>query len=563
MMRKRWIIKKCNTAGQKRLVDELGVPPVIARLLVNRSINSPEEAQFFLHAGIEDLHDPFLLKGMDKAVSRIKKALSRGEKILVYGDYDVDGLTSVALLSEVLKELGGNIIEYIPNRLEEGYGLNLTAAQQAYRKKVGVVVTVDCGVSGIKEIGYLKTCGIDTIVVDHHKPGPELPKACAIIDPLQKNCTYPFKYLAGVGLTFKLVQALLGKKPAQLRKHLDLVALGTIADVSPQLGENRILTRCGLMAMAETKNVGIKELIRASGLIGKEITSRHIGFILGPRINASGRIGSPKLALRLLTTRNREEAKELAKTLDRENRNRQKVQGAVYEQALDKANREVNFKEHKVIVLSGEGWHPGVIGIVASRLAEKFYRPTVMISLQKNIGRGSARSIKNFHLFDIISRCKEHLETFGGHEAACGLTILPKFVNKFKEHINSVASDVLSPEDLLPSLEADMEIPLSGLSSGLIGQIEKLEPYGPCNPRPLLVSRNLTVKHDPKIVGRKGVKMWVTDGGITCEALIFGLEDTSGISKESVVNLAYTPSVNSWRGVSSIQLDLKDIKGPS
>ena len=563
MMRKRWIIKKCNTAGQKRLVDELGISPIIAHLLINRNITSPDEAQFFLNGDIENLHDPLLLKDMAKAVSRIKKALSRGEKILVYGDYDVDGLTSVALLSEVLKALGGNVTEYIPNRLEEGYGLNLAAAQLAYRRKVGIVITVDCGVSAVKEIDYLKSCRIDTIVVDHHKPGPELPGAYAVIDPLQKNCAYPFKYLAGVGLAFKLVQALLGKKPAQLREHLDLVALGTIADVSPQLGENRILTRYGLMTMAKTRNVGIKELIRASGLIGKDITSRHIGYILGPRINASGRIGSPRLALRLLTTKNREEAKELAKMLDRENRNRQKVQGAVYEEALDKANREVNFKEHKVIVLSGEGWHPGVIGIVASRLAEKFYRPTVMISLQKNIGRGSARSIKNFHLFDIVSRCKEYLETFGGHEAACGLTILPKFINKFKERINSIASDVLSPEDLLPSLEADMEIPLSGLSSRLIDEMGKLEPYGPRNPRPLFVSRNLTVKHDPRIIGRKGVKMWVTDGGITCEALIFGLEDTSGISKESIVNLAYTPSINSWRGVSSIQLDLEDIKGPS
>jgi len=560
-MIKKWIVKKSDDAKKKVLTGELSISPVIAQLLINRHITQPHQAERFMNPRISDLYNPFMLKGMEKAVARIHKALSGGEKILIYGDYDVDGITSVTLLTRALKTLGGNVIEYIPNRLEEGYGLNLGAAQLAYRKKVGLIITVDCGISALKEIKYLNNLKIDTIIVDHHQPdGNVLPKAYAIINPLQEDCSYPFKYLAGVGLTFKLVQALLDKKPDELRDYMALVALGTVSDIVPQLDENRILTKYGLDALLKTKNIGIKELIRISGLTGKGINAGHIGYTLGPRINASGRIGSPKLALRLLTTEKPEEAALLAKTLDRENRNRQKIEKNVLEEALDKAAREVNFKDHRVIVLSGKGWHPGVIGIVASRLAEKFYRPTIMVSINQNIGKGSARSIKGFHLFDAISKCKKYLDSFGGHKAACGLTILPKFIDKFRTHINNFAAETLMPEDLIPSLEMDMELPLHRLSGKLIAQIGKLGPYGPGNPRPLFVSKNVTVKQSPKAIGRRGIKTWVTDGKVTCEALIFRSGDMSGITRESIVNLAYTPSINEWAGLRSIQLNLEDIK---
>ena len=560
-MRKKWIVKELDLASQKKLVDELDIPPIVAQLLINRSITHPREAHRFLNGSLSSLHNPLLLKGMKRAVARIRRALSRGEKILVYGDYDVDGITSVALVSQVLKNLGGNIIEYIPNRLEEGYGLNLGAARFAYQKKVDLIITLDCGISAMREVDYLNTLGIDTIIVDHHQPDiHHLPRAYSIIDPFQRNCTYPFKHLSGVGLAFKLIQALLDKEADRLKEHLDLVALGTVSDVVPQLGENRIFTKNGLDSLTRTEKPGIRELIKVSGLSGRDITAGHIGYILGPRINASGRIGSPKLALRLLTTEKEEEARELARILDRENRNRQKIQNEVYEEALNIVAKEINFKEHRVIVLSGEGWHSGVIGIVASRLAEKFYRPTIMISMNRNIGRGSARSIKNFHLFNAISSCRKYLDSFGGHENACGLTILRKNVKKFKNRINELASRILLPEDLLPSIEVDMEIPLHKLSNRLIGQINKLAPYGPGNPQPLFISKEIIVKHTPQLIGKRGSKIWVTDGKVTCEAVIFGEGNLSGISRESIVNLAYTPSINEWRGVRSIQLRLEDIK---
>jgi len=563
MMRKRWIIAPTSSDKTKALSDKLNIPLIIAQLLANRNITKPDEAHAFLHADLSSLHDPFLLKGMGKAVSRIRKAVSKGEKILIYGDYDVDGVTSTALLSRVLKKLGANTAEYIPNRLEDGYGLNLRAAQDAYRKNAKVIITVDCGINAQKEIEYLNSLNIDTIVVDHHRLETHLKvPAYSIINPLQDGCEYPFKNLAGVGLAFKLACALLDKNAHQLRGHLDLVALGTISDVVSQLGENRILTKYGLDILGESEKVGIRELIRASSLNKKVINAGHVGFVLGPRINAAGRIGSADLALRLLTTEDTQEARSLADILNRENRSRQKLQNDVYEEAINKINKEINFKDHKVIVLSNEGWHPGVIGIVASRVAEQFYRPTIMISLNKNKGRGSARSIRNFHLFNAVSKCTEFLDSFGGHEGACGLTILPKFITKFRDYINEVADKMLSPEDLEPVLEADMKIPLHRLSANIINQIEKLSPFGPKNPEPLFISEDLTVKHQPRFLRKNGVKMWLTDGKLTCEAISFGLGSLGGVSKGDIVNVAYSPVINEWGGVSSIQLNLEDINTP-
>lgn len=561
-MRRRWLIKDSDALILSLLTKELNISPVIARLLANRNIKDPREAEKFLNAKLSDLHDPYMLKGMKESVARIRRALSKGEKIMVYGDYDVDGITSVTLLTSTLTGLGGHVIEYIPNRLEEGYGLNLEACRYAHKKKVGLIITVDCGINAVREVDYLNSLGIDTIVVDHHEvQANALPKAFAIIDPLQDGCHYPFKHLAGVGLAFKLAQALLDCPPEKLVGLLDLVALGTVSDIVPQLGENRILTRYGLETVATTDRVGLRELINVSGLKGKNISSGHIGFILGPRINASGRIGSPKMALRLLLTDREDEAKELAQRLNQENRNRQKIEADILKQAMQKISMEVNFKEHKAIVLSGADWHRGVIGIVASRIVDKFYRPTAIISVKGSTGRGSARSISDFDLFCAVSKCKKHLIEFGGHKAACGFSIYKKDIGKFKEQLNKLAAKLLKPEHLLPKLRADMDIPLNKLSEGLICDIERLSPHGPKNPSPLFISRGTKLKNAPKNIGRNGIKFWVTDGGITCEAVAFGvsdifLEHLSG----GAVDLAYSPSVNTYKGLRSIKLDLKDLK---
>ena len=562
-MRKRWLVKKTDKKRSDLLAKELNISPVIAHLLANRSILDPEEADRFLNCRLSNLHDPYSLKDMEKAVFRIRHALSKGEKILIYGDYDVDGITSVALLALVLTNLGGNILEYIPNRLEEGYGLNLDACQFAHKKKVGLLITVDCGINAIREVEYLNSLNIDTIIVDHHKvQGDSIPKAHAIINPLQNNCHYPFKHLAGVGLAFKLAQALLNSPTEAIKDLLDLVALGTVSDIVPQLGENRILTKYGLDVLTNTKRVGLRELMRVSGLKGKDISSGHIGYILGPRINASGRIGSPKIALRLLLTDKEDEANELAAVLNRENRNRQKIESNILQQAMEKVEREVNFKEHKVIVLSNTDWHPGVIGIVASRLVDKFYRPTAVISVNhRGIGRGSARSISDFNLFNAISESKKHLMEFGGHEAACGFTVHNNEIEKFKNFFNKVAKKALLPEHLLPKLQADMDIPLNRLSERLISDIERLAPHGPKNPSPMFISRGIKLKNAPKAIGRRGIKFWVTDGKITCEAIAFGMSDIffKELSEEKI-DLAYSPSINIYKGLRSIKLDLEDLR---
>ncbi len=561
-MIKRWFIKDPDRAMLDILVRELKISPIIARLLINRNISTPMDADIFLNGGVSNLHDPYMLKGMDRAVARIKRALSANEKILVYGDYDVDGLTSVALLASVLRSLSGDVSEYIPNRMEEGYGLNLDACRFASKKNITLLISVDCGINAKDEIAFLKRSGIDTIVIDHHEPQDgQLPEAYAIIDPFQADCSYPFKHLAGVGLAFKIIQALLNRPVKDIEDLLDLVALGTVSDVAPQLGENRIFTKYGLSILNRTKRPGLKALIRVSGLKGKDISAGHIGYILGPRINASGRVGSPKVALKLLLTDNEREAEELAGILDRENKNRQKIESNILKEAVEKVNSEVNFKEHRAIVLSDTNWHPGVIGIVASRLVEKFYRPTAIISVKDGTGRGSARSISNFNLFDAISRCDRHLIEFGGHEAACGFRIEKSKIEEFKSLFNKIVKKLLHPEDLLPKLNADIDMPLNRLSEGLIREIDMLAPHGPENPAPLFISRGVTLKNAPKNIGRRGIKFWVTDNKITCEALAFGVSDTFyAILKEGRVDLAYSPSLNTYKGLRSIKLDLKDIK---
>ncbi|MBL7068724.1 MAG: single-stranded-DNA-specific exonuclease RecJ [Candidatus Omnitrophica bacterium] len=561
-MRKRWLLKKADRGVRNLLVRELEISPIVAQLLANRSIIDPEEAHKFLSCELSNLHDPYLLKGMIEAVSRIRRALSKGEKILLYGDYDVDGITSVALLRSVLSGLGGNVLEYIPNRIEEGYGLNLDACRFAHKKRINLIVTVDCGINALREVDYLNSLGIDTIIVDHHEVQVDgLPKAYAIINPLQKDCSYPFKHLAGVGLAFKLAQALLDQPLEKIKYLLDLVALGTVSDIVPQLDENRILTKHGLEVLNERKRIGLKELIRVSGLGGRDISSGHIGYMLGPRINASGRIGSPKIALGLLVTNRWDEAKESAQILDRENRNRQRIESRILKEAMQKVQREVNFKEHKTIVLSGSDWHPGVIGIVASRLVDKFYRPTAIISLNRNAGRGSARSISDFNLFGALSECKKYLEEFGGHKAACGFSIQKKDIDKFKSLFNKIANERLLPEHLLPKLQADMDIPLNSLSETLIYDIDRLAPHGPKNPFPVFISRGIKLKNAPRAIGRKGMKFWVTDGKITCEAVAFGLSDGFfDVLKDEAFDVAYFPSVNTYKGVRSIKLDLEDLR---
>ena len=560
-MRKIWRTKPLNTAIQNTFSRELKISKIIAQLLSNRGIESAKDAGEFIACSLSSCHDPFLMKDMDKAVGRIKNAILNKDKILVYGDYDVDGMTGVTVLCTALRNLGAIVETYIPNRMEEGYGLNVAAVKKAHSDGVSLIVTVDCGIGSFKEIEHARAYKIDVIVTDHHEiVNSRLPEAYAIINPLQEDCKYPFKHLAGVGVAYKLAKALYEGTPFFAEDFLDLVSLGTIADIVPLKGENRILARHGLDEINRRTRVGLEALTDASGLKGKTVSSGHIGFILGPRINAMGRTGSPQKALELLMTDDKVEALKLAKMLNAENRNRQKIEAGILEEALLKVEREVNFKHHKIIVLGSENWHPGVIGIVASKIANRFYRPTILVSLDGILGKGSGRSIDNFNLFDAILKCKDILIGFGGHEAACGITIEKDKLDDFREKINSRISEDINEEIFSPQLDIDMEIPLNTLTEDVIGQIESLAPFGEENPRPVFSSCDLVVKEGVRQIGNGGFKIWVTDNSTTCEAVSFGRSGLDVPKAGSGVNLAYIPSINDWQGLQSIQLELKDIR---
>ncbi|MFA6321151.1 MAG: single-stranded-DNA-specific exonuclease RecJ [Candidatus Omnitrophota bacterium] len=559
-MQKIWRVRDSDPEIQNHLSSALNISKITAQLLFNRGIRTVEGAFDFMKCSLASCHNPFLLKDMDKAVFRIRKAISGGELILVYGDYDVDGMTSVTVLYSALKVLGAKVETYIPNRIEEGYGLNGSAIKKAHKLGVSLIITVDCGITSFKEIEQASALKIDVIVTDHHEIlNSKVPAACAVINPLQSDCKYPFKHLAGVGLAYKLVKALYDGTPHFAEDFLDLVSLGTVADIAPLVGENRILAKHGLDELNRRERVGLKALMDVANLDGN-ISAGHIGFVLGPRINAMGRIGSPQKAVELLLNKDSAAATELAKILSTENRNRQKIEAKILEEALAKVGREVNFKNHKVIVLAGENWHPGVIGIVASRIADRFYRPTILISLDGKLGKGSGRSIDQFHLFEYLLRCKDLLAGFGGHESACGITIEKDRIAEFTEKINLEAAGDADESIFSPKLDIEMDVPLSTLSEEVIKEIESLAPFGSENPRPVLSSRNLRIKDGPRQIGKSGFKFWVTESGVTCEAVTFTKNNLDMPKAGTGVDLAYVPSINNWQGVQSIQLELRDIK---
>jgi len=556
-MQKKWAICKNHAVLQKDLASSLNISPITAQILLNRQIQDANEAEIFLKPELSRLHDPYLLKDMDKAVDRIKTAISKKEKILIYGDYDVDGLTAVALLICAFKKLGVHVSHFIPNRLEEGYGFNEKIVQIAKDKEISLIITVDCGISAADVVSALTNSKIDVIVTDHHEPVEgKFPDAFAVINPLQEGCAYPFKHLSGVGVAFKLAQAIFDSS-TDLEEFLDLVALGTIADVVPLLGENRILVKHGLSVLSNTRRKGIKALIEAASIRNKEISARNVSHILGPRINAQGRLGSPESALRLLLTDHTDEAKDLAVLLDSDNRKRREIEQKTLKEALAKVEQEINFKEHRVIVLSDENWHKGVIGIVASRIVEQYYRPAILISVQKDTGKGSGRSIKGFDLISALAECREYLEDFGGHEAACGLAILKDNIENFKNAINKLAHKKLSPIDLLPTIDIDAELHLEELDGKFLEELESLAPFGRGNPQPVFLSRDVELKTKPAYYGRDGSRFWVKKGKVTCEAVSYNKIE---IADKKILDMVYAPSVSKYHGLETIKLQLKDFR---
>ena len=549
-----------NKKLQASLCKELGISYILAQLLVNRGISSAQEAEGFLHGGLERLHDPYCFSDMHKAVEIIKDACRRKEKVLLFSDYDADGVTSLTLLREVLLHMGIDAEYYIPHRVKEGYGLNKNILAIARDKKIKLLITADCGTSSHEYIGALTAGGVKVIVTDHHEPvEPDTIAfpAAATINPKLRRCGYPYRDLAGVGVVYKLCQALAGKP---LNEELDLVSIGTVADAVPLTGENRIIVKEGLMRLPCTKRPGLLALMETSRIKDKRMTPHFISFILGPRINASGRVDTAETALQLLLSRTKSEAEGLAKIIEGHNRQRQRIESEILEEAQALIDKEVNFKDHKILVVAKEGWHMGVLGVVAAKLTDRFYRPTILISMDESRCKGSGRSIENFHLFQGVCECRDLLENFGGHKHAVGLVIQRGNIETFKNRINLFAREKLTIDDLLRRFDVDMEVALSEVNDTVIRELEYLAPFGNGNPEPLLYTRNVRIKGSACVLGRETLKFWVTDGSVTMPAIGFKMASLrSQCEAAPTVDLVYSPKIDNWRDAESPILEVKEI----
>lgn len=549
----------------QEIASALSLPEGIAKILVNRGLNTPAQAKKFLYPDLSDLFNPLLLKNMDKAVNRIIEALKDNQKIMIFGDYDVDGITATSLIFLVLNRLGAEVSYYLPNRLIEGYGLSEEGIIEAEKRGAKLLISVDCGVTAIKEVEFANQKGIDCIITDHHEFSDTLPQAVAIINPKQKEKGYPGGELSGVGVAFKLAQALynrLDQNQSELEEHLDLVALGTAADVVPMINENRILTKFGVNQIVRTTKPGLKSLIFISGLMGRDIGTGQVVFILAPRINAVGRLGDAVKAIKLLTTKDEQLSSQLARDLNQENTRRKQIDETTLEESLELIEQEVDLSKDKTIVLASAGWHQGVIGIVASRLVEKFHRPTIMIAIDGDEGKGSARSIPGFDMYDALKECSEYLLKFGGHKYAAGLSIDPKNIHKFKEKFKSTSNEKLQQVDLTSKLMINSELNFDSIDDELVDALSLFAPFGPLNLRPVFLTRNLEIFGGPYVVGNNHLKIKVKKNDRVLDAIGFGLGDwVKPLSMKNIkIDLVYMIERNTWNGNSKLQLRIKDLK---
>ncbi len=563
-MVKRWIERQSDAGQIAALTAELGTIPLIARVLANRGQSCPASAHDFLHAKLSSLPDPDLLPDMEIAVSRLEEALVKGEKISVHGDYDVDGITGTALLVESLRAFGGDIEYHLPSRLTDGYGLSGEAINRAAQSGCSLVLTVDCGVSAVVEADLVNELGLDLIITDHHQAPDRLPACLALVNPHLPNNRFPWPNLAGVGVAFFLLLSLrrrlrengwfAERTEPDLRQGLDLVALGTIADMVSLGGVNRILVRFGLQLLDAGKRPGIAALKQVAEVT--KVSCGTVAFRLAPRLNAAGRLDDATLGVKLLLGAGDDPVTELAAHLDRCNRERQQLEEQTLHEALAAVD-EGGAGEHS-LVLAAETWHPGVIGIVASRLVERYYRPTVMIALADGTGKGSARSIHGFHLFAALGRSANSLDGFGGHAAAAGLTIKAERVDEFRADFERVAASELNAENLIPRLEYDGEVDLSELEMLTVAQLTELAPFGIGNPQPSFVCRNLELI-SPQIVGEKHLRFRVQSQGVQLGCIAFGMADRFD-QLHGQIDLLFRPEINSFRGRDSVQLQVADFR---
>jgi len=565
----RWNIKEPDQNIVISLKREFNTSDIIAKVMAIRGLESRDNSQNFFNPSNDQLHDPFMMKNMDIAVDRVLRNIHDETHILVFGDYDVDGTTGASLLYMGLKALKAKVEFYIPDREKEGYGLSAGGIDYAASIGADLLITCDCGINAFNPVDYANRNGIDVIITDHHIPDKKLPKAYAVLNPKQKGCEYPFKGLCGCGVAFKLISALSEKSGVTNNialEYLDLVALATSADMVPIVDENRVLVHGGLEKLERAKNPGIHQLLVQTGLVGESLNVGKIVFGLAPKINAAGRMGDANRTVELLTTSDKARAEELASILVRENKRRQLIQEDVVDDAIRLAHSQVDLEHDKVIIIGSRGWHPGVIGIVASRIKDEFSRPAIVISFdEEGLGKGSARSIPKLDMYDALTYVAQFLEGYGGHPMAAGMTVKENQFEIFKSAFLMNANKILTNDDLIPRISIDGEMALTDINPRFMRFLEKLGPFGPGNMRPKFVSRNLTVSGQPRLIGNgEHIRFTVSQNGRNYPAVGFKLSSHyEDLIRGIPIDLAYVVEVNEWQGSTTIQLNVRDIKIPN
>jgi single-stranded-DNA-specific exonuclease len=571
-MAKQWTIRPPATDAAG-LAKSLRLPPLIAQVLANRGLTTADAARAFLKPELSQLHEPSALPGLMAAADRLVAAARAREQVVIYGDYDVDGITGSAILWQALRLADANVRVYVPHRLEEGYGLNMEAVEKLAAEGVRVLVTVDCGISGGAEAARAMELGVDVIITDHHEPHPDrLPPALALVDPKLPDSPYPFRELSGAGIALKLAWAI-GQRLSQrdrvsepFREFLifatGLAALGTIADVVPLVGENHVLASFGLRALAASRHPGITALVAAAGLSERQLDADHIGFMLGPRLNAAGRLGHAREAVELLTTAGPEAAAAIARELDQQNRRRQDIEKQILEEAEAQAVATFKPERDAALVLAGANWHAGVIGIVASRLVERYYRPTILIAIAEGRAQGSGRSIPGFHLHQALTACEKHLTNYGGHAMAAGLRLSEESVAPFRETFLAYAASTISPDQLVPHLTVDAEVALADVSLDTVRLLERMGPFGAGNPRPVFASKSVKLAGPPRRIGRQGehIELRLTESGVARRAVAWNLGGMAdALGRAGSCGAAFTCRISGYSGSPEVELHVKDL----
>lgn len=563
-----WNTRPHDEAAASTLATALGVSTITARLLAIRGILDPDEASRFLNPSLDQLHDPLKLAGLECAADRLLVAITHRERIAVHGDYDVDGITSTVILRRALELLGADVGHFIPERLTDGYGLQPATIDRLHREGVKLIVSVDCGIRAPEAARRARELGVDLIITDHHEPDDELPDACAVVNPKRHDCSYPDKNLAGVGVALKLVQALCARagKSAWLPAFVKIASIGTLADVVPLVGENRIIAKLGLQMLTKGPHkVGLRALLEAAGLTGKTIDSYHIGFMVAPRINAAGRMSTPDIATRLLLASDEamaEEAKALADQLEAENTKRRAEDQDILAKAKKIVETDPDVGARSVLVVAGEGWHRGVIGIVASKIVDAFYRPAIVLSIDGDMAHGSCRSIAGFDMLEALTSCAPMMKRFGGHKAAAGLQIETSRIKEFRAAINEFADARLGPDDLRPSLWLDGPLALSEINERVMNEFAALAPFGPGNPRPRFHTNHVAIVDGPRILKDRHLKLSVKQNGRVLRAIQWNAAEREAhlVAKKDAVEIAYTVEENEYQGNKYVELRLEDFR---